>query len=280
MVRRAGFTLIELLVVVAIIALLIALLLPSLGQAREQAKLVKCAANLHAIGIGLMNYASSNNDLTPQAENFKFPNPGDTIGDFAYGDRTKGWFSPPMVYYSMQWPEALYIDGDIQTGTGNKGGRANNNASWATPICWEKLFICPDHDKTVQQNQDGPNTWGYGLAWQAASNWDPTGGVGSVWNTYVRRLVPSHIMAAEGEVKMARDGAYTPDPATSIYGVFQRHKRGTTMGANFLLADSHVEWSDKWGHYPSLYADWDPSASDISTGKFASGKDIWLHPHH
>jgi prepilin-type N-terminal cleavage/methylation domain-containing protein len=63
--KRRGFTLIELLVVVAIIALLIAILLPSLGKARELANRSYCAANCRGIMQSMNVYAADNSDAFP-----------------------------------------------------------------------------------------------------------------------------------------------------------------------------------------------------------------------
>ena len=82
--RPAGraFTLVELLVVVSIIALLISMLMPSLGRARDQAKGVHCLARLHDFGNALAAYENTSDDALPPAE--WLPDP-DSLPNLRYG---------------------------------------------------------------------------------------------------------------------------------------------------------------------------------------------------
>jgi len=68
MVSRRGFTLIELLVVISIIALLIAILLPALGEARRAAQQLQSSTQQRGIHQGFVIYANDNKELYPGVE--------------------------------------------------------------------------------------------------------------------------------------------------------------------------------------------------------------------
>ncbi|MFA9479546.1 prepilin-type N-terminal cleavage/methylation domain-containing protein [Phycisphaerales bacterium AB-hyl4] len=64
---RGGFTLIELLIVISIIALLIALLMPTLGAARQQARAIQCLSGQRQIGLMFAGYIQDGDGWYPHA---------------------------------------------------------------------------------------------------------------------------------------------------------------------------------------------------------------------
>ena len=89
--HKTAFTLIELLVVISIIALLIALLLPTLAQARASANNVVCAANQKQMALGIMHYTEDHDGSLP---------PGDDGGSprYLWPETLIAWTGDPEIY--------------------------------------------------------------------------------------------------------------------------------------------------------------------------------------
>ncbi len=93
---RRAFTLIELLVVIAIIALLLGLLLPSLGSARDAARMVACAAMARQLGDAQATYMNGNREY--------FAGPNTSGADIQVGAaKCEGETNPSMPTQSYDW---------------------------------------------------------------------------------------------------------------------------------------------------------------------------------
>jgi len=108
--KSRAFTLVELLVVIGIIAVLVAILLPALQQARRQASAVQCASNMKQLAMGMLMYIQQN----------KGKHPPSAIADGAPGSGAyeRGW------WWANELVKQKYVNApnSMQSGTRDLSG--------------------------------------------------------------------------------------------------------------------------------------------------------------
>jgi prepilin-type N-terminal cleavage/methylation domain-containing protein len=261
MTKRRGFTLIELLVVVAIIALLIAILLPSLSRARELSKRLVCSANVAGIGKSCKIYANDNNEQwpCPPFVTTNLSNPAlPTItymgmGDYLAAGNPPG--SPPGMY-----------NRSTESTTVTSSGMSTTRAFWMLVRSGDvtvKQFICPSSNNVADDTEEinryydfeSLNNVSYGyqvpfgpIDTRASENLDNRMAIVADASPYRGGNIPGSAtpqVNGSGSPNTTGNPPLTPNSPPNLWRVFNSPNHGGTStgeGQNVLFIDSHAEF--------------------------------------
>ena len=137
----SGFTLIELLVVIAIIGVLIALLLPAVQEAREEARRAKCSTNLRQIGIALHNYHDAYGAFPPSS----YWPAGSNIHECNNKKLGKNWVILILPYMELQ---ELYDQFDFNRSITDPANRQPRSTNIGVMLCPTDTYNRVPYDGT------------------------------------------------------------------------------------------------------------------------------------
>jgi prepilin-type N-terminal cleavage/methylation domain-containing protein/prepilin-type processing-associated H-X9-DG protein len=227
---RRGFTLVELLVVIGIIAVLIGLLLPSLGRARESANRTKCLSNLRQIGMALIQYCNDNKGYFPATARA-----GNQFQeDFIYWQQPQQYWNTSATGGQAVFTGYNYRDldhGALQRYLGNTStnglGRQFNKALWT----------CPSDDTSVRRTDSGPPSYPYSYTMNFILN-DHIADIDAYCYQYLHYQIVQYgrVRSPATTIMMLEESSLTVnDGFTSLVGGFQGAIGSNPFSVNNLI---------------------------------------------
>lgn len=250
--RQAAFTLIELLVVVSIIALLISILLPAVGNAKKTASATVCGTRLRGLGTSLFTYLGEWEGKLPY-NGVIFPKPGGnsvspTTG-YGYGEiDPQKWDLPyGILWRNMGESRKGYFCPDDDFQRGQKGQLVRND-NGVIGTFGETAGASP-------MPPDGKGYWSYSVnsvlnsEGQFRFNFFPRGGTGKVqqpWADPIRLQDPNQVLrpsdfiiiVEEDPLSRFNDEVFDAPAYNGGDRIASRHNGG----GNVLFADNHAEY--------------------------------------
>lgn len=146
----SGFTLIELLVVIAVIALLAAMLLPSMSKAKSAAVSSHCLSQLHQIAIAIRLYADTHHDEFPRSQHSAFTAKQQPWGraiaaelsrnELNWTNNLKGIYHCPADNRKEQWSYGLNVYFELNPVSDDYAG---------SPQTWRRMSQVPKPAATI-----------------------------------------------------------------------------------------------------------------------------------
>jgi len=112
---RPAFSLVELLVVTALIVLVLSLVIPALGRARDQANVMACRANLRSLVLGCLLYAGEHDSFLPTDATVDNPHAGliEMLNSGGYVDAGQIYYCPSLTTPDLRYCEQNFEAGNI-----------------------------------------------------------------------------------------------------------------------------------------------------------------------